>query len=102
MVTLTCWKNKLTSLDVSGCTALTELWCENNQLKSLDVSGCTALTVLLCDGNQLSSLDVSNNSLLTRLLCNNNPSLLELWLKTGQTINSLQYDATVTTIKYKD
>ena len=60
------------SLDVSGCTALTDLDCRNNQLTSLDVSGCTALTYLNCSFNQLTSLDVSNNTALTDLDCNYN------------------------------
>jgi len=36
------------------------------------------------------------------LLCYNNPSLTELWLKTGQTITTLYYDSDITTIYYKD
>ncbi len=65
-------KNSLTSLSVSGCTALTELNCDYDQLASLDVSGCTALTELKCEGNQLTSLDVSSCTALTTLYCHNN------------------------------
>ena len=43
----------MTSLKVSGCTALTELSCYGNQLTSLNVSGCTALTKLDCYKNRL-------------------------------------------------
>jgi hypothetical protein len=43
---LTCHKNQLTSLDVSGCTVLWELTCWENQLTSLDVSKNTALGIL--------------------------------------------------------
>jgi hypothetical protein len=46
----------LTSLDVSGLTALTSLYCNNNSLTSLDVSGLTALTYLFCTNNSLTSL----------------------------------------------
>ena len=49
---LSCWGNKLTSLDLSKNIALTELSCRDNQLTSLDVSKNTALTNLGCDGNQ--------------------------------------------------
>ncbi len=52
---LDCRSNNLTSLDVSGCTALTELYCSDNNLTSLDISGCTALTELYCLGNNLTS-----------------------------------------------
>jgi Leucine-rich repeat (LRR) protein len=99
---LYCYGNQLTSLDVSDCTALSELVCDRNQLTSLDVSCCTALATLDCQENQLTSLDVSNNSVLSWLVCNYNPSLLELKLKKGQTINFLLYDSSVTTITYKD
>ena len=66
---LSCSGNQLTSLDVSGLTALTILFCENNQLTSLDVSGLTALTSLRCGNNQLTSLDVSGLAALDSLTC---------------------------------
>ena len=62
----------LTSLDVSNCTSLTQLYCGVNQLTSLDVSGCTALTELYCFNNRLSSLDVSGCTSLTKLDCSKN------------------------------
>ena len=74
LTTLRCIHNQLTTLDVSGCTALTYLECtHNNQLTTLDVSGCTKLTYLECFHNQLTSLDVSKNTALGTLFCNNNP-----------------------------
>ena len=69
---LDCCSNQLTSLDVSGCTALTTLSCWSNQLTSLNVSGCTALTKLDCYQNQLTSLDVSDCSALIALECYSN------------------------------
>ena len=69
LATFECYNNQLTSLDVSGCTALTTLFCYRNQLTSLDVSGCTALTWLECYVNQLTSLDVSGCVALTKLKC---------------------------------
>ena len=98
---LDCYNNQLTALDVSNNTALTRLDCYNNQLTALDVSNNTALTVLRCSYNQLTTLDVSNNSALYWLNCRNNPSLTELWLKAGQTITTLYYDSSITTIKYR-
>ena len=93
VTTLYCYKNQLTSLDVSSCIALTNLYCDenqltgldvsqntaltklgcgNNQLTSLNVSSCTALTELWCHHNQLTSLDVSKNTALTKFVCNEN------------------------------
>ena len=69
---LNCEDNNLTSLDVSGCTALRKLYCYYNNLTSLDVSGCTALTELECDGNNLTSLNVSGCTALTYLNCEDN------------------------------
>ena len=63
---------KVTALDVSQNTQLTELHCYNNNLNSLDVSGCTQLTWLDCSYNQLTSLDVSNNTLLESIICYDN------------------------------
>ena len=72
LTTLRCWGNQLTSLDLSGCIALTMLSCYYNQLTSLNVSGCTALTELKCWNNQLTSLDLSGCTALTKLDCSNN------------------------------
>ena len=69
---LNCYDNWLTAVDVSGCTGLTTLILQKNRLTSLDVSGCTALTLLNCQSNRLTSLDVSGNAALTKLGCYNN------------------------------
>ena len=70
---LICATNQLTSLDVSGLTALNRLSCGGNQLTSLDVSGLTALTSVTCSGNQITSLDVSGLAALTHLDFGGNP-----------------------------
>ena len=72
ITSLSCWSNQLTSLDVSGCAALTYLNCYDNQLTALDVSHNTALEVLVFESNQLTTLDVSNNTALTDLWCASN------------------------------
>ena len=69
---LDCSSNQLTSLDVSGCTALTVLYCYGNQLTHLDVSGCTALWTLDCSNNALLDLDVRSLSALQELDCSKN------------------------------
>ena len=72
LTTLYCYDNQLTSLNVSGCTSLTKLDCTYNELTSLNLSGCTALTSLSCSKNQLTSLDLSGCTSLTKLDCNEN------------------------------
>ena len=69
---LDCSYNKLTSLNISRCTALYNLECQVNQLTSLDVSNCTALRILYCEDNQLTSLDVSGYTKLEFLYCEDN------------------------------
>ena len=72
LVSLYCFENHLTSLDVSKLTALTELNCSYNQLNALDVSNNAALTKLDCGHNQLTSVDVRQNPALTGLYCFDN------------------------------
>ncbi|MCM1532511.1 MAG: hypothetical protein NC114_09610 [Ruminococcus flavefaciens] len=67
-----CGSSSVTSLDVSGCTALTSLSCSSNQLTELDVSKNTALTSLDCERNKLTSLNVSGCSALSSLNCYSN------------------------------
>lgn len=69
---LWCPGNQLTSLDASGCLALSDLDCSDNQLTSLNVSGCTNLINLRCSDNQLASLNISGCQALTDLVCSNN------------------------------
>ena len=69
---LTCYDNQLTSLDVSKNPVLRLLDCGYNQLTHLDLSRNTALIALFCYGNQLTNLDVSRNTALTHLICGYN------------------------------
>lgn len=69
---LDCSLNKLTALNVSNNKALVELYCVTNKLIALDVSKNTALVILNCGLNQLTSLDVRNNISLEMLLCDKN------------------------------
>jgi Leucine-rich repeat (LRR) protein len=92
-----CYGNQLTSLDVSNCRALTQLYCDNNQLTSLDVSNNSALTYLSCYGNQLTSLDVSNNSALTDLSCSRN-QLTSLDVSKNNALEGLQCNNNLLTI----
>jgi len=69
---LACDSSQITSLDVSGNTALKSLICINSAITNLDVSSNTALNNLICVGNLLTSLDVSANLVLSRLDCSSN------------------------------
>ncbi len=64
--------NQLTSLSLGSCTLLSKLYCSSNQLSALNVSGCTSLTNLYCDNNAITSLDVSALAQLNYLKCNDN------------------------------
>ena len=64
----------LTSLKgIEYFQSLEELSCYSNRLVSLDVSNNTKLTWLFCYSNQLTSLDVSHNTKLTTLYYEDNP-----------------------------
>ena len=69
---LYCTNNNITSLDVSNNTQLTGLYCTSNQLSSLNASGCTQLKTLNCVSNQLLSLNVSGCTQLTKVECFSN------------------------------
>jgi hypothetical protein len=64
---LHCGSTQLTSLNVSSCSALEYLNCEWSQLTGLNVSGCTALEELRCSGNQLTTLNIYYNTALSYL-----------------------------------
>ena len=73
LVKLECSNNKLTELDVSKNTKLTELYCIGNwQLSELDVSKNTALKQLWCGSCNLSSLRLGANTELEVLDCSQN------------------------------
>jgi len=66
---LDCYKNQLTSLDLSNNTALTYLSFGENQLTKLDVRKNTDLTFLNLAFNKLTKLDVRKNTALISLFC---------------------------------
>ena len=72
LVDLICPNNYLTSLDVSGLTNLKYLDCMNNPtLSSLNVSNCTALEDIFCGSTAISSINVSTCTSLSTLNCSN-------------------------------
>ncbi|MBE6226696.1 MAG: hypothetical protein E7121_06365 [Bacteroidales bacterium] len=68
----TCDKMGLTSLDVSHCPELYNIYCPGNDLTSLDVSNATELQLLRCNNNSIETLDVSKNLNLEKLYCRYN------------------------------
>lgn len=69
---LYCIDNQLTEIDLSNCTQLSALYCQNNQLETLDISKCTALHELYCDMNLLSSVNMGDITGLRNFVCNEN------------------------------
>jgi len=69
---LACSFNQLTSLNLTGLTALTVLDCSENYLTSINVSGLTSLTSLNCHDNyNLTALNLTGLIALTYLDCSN-------------------------------
>ena len=62
----------LTSVDVSGCAKLGQLYISNCALRRLDVSKNTNLVYLDCSCNMISSLNLANNTKLEYLNCSAN------------------------------
>ena len=114
MTTLNCYNNKLTTLDVTGNTALKMLYCStNSNLSSITgLSSCTGLTILscpycaltdlsacsyldnlaslICSGNRLTSLTITSKSKLTSVLADNNPLLTTATIQTNPLLNTLE------------
>lgn len=72
LTNLRCYSNNISSLDFTGSTNLNYIDCGDNPLGSIDVSSMANLETLWCWYNGLSSLDVSNNLMLQSLDCGSN------------------------------
>ena len=73
--------HKLETLNLAGCTKLTEVECQLNQLTTLNVEGCTKLEELKCYENQITALNLAQMQELRYLDCHENQL-------TGLNINS--------------
>ena len=80
---LECSVNKLTTLDVSHNMALQFLGVYSNQLTTLNISTNASLVYVDCTWNKLTTLDVSNCTALTSLHCQDN---LLTWLDLGNNV----------------
>ncbi|MDP6585028.1 MAG: hypothetical protein QF535_10245, partial [Anaerolineales bacterium] len=89
--------NAFTSLDVSGCPSLTNLYLGRGSLSSLDVTGCTSMSTLDVSWNELSTIDLSTldtlryyngaENQLTSLDLSNNEELRELYIDDNELTN---------------
>ncbi len=52
---------RLTDLNINGCSNLRILRCNNNKLSRLDLSSCSNLVILYCLGNEIAYLDLDKN-----------------------------------------
>ena len=89
LTNLKCYENQLTSLNVSKNDNLETLYCAQNQLTELDVTQFIALQELYCSGNQLTDLNVSQNTALQKLWCSGN-QLTELDVRKNAQLEVLQ------------
>lgn len=80
---------KLTSMTLSKCDKLTELYCLGNELTVLDLTDCPNLQTLWCNNNRLTSLDVSKSPKLEGLWCYNN-LITDLNLSNSYNLSMLQ------------
>jgi Leucine-rich repeat (LRR) protein len=79
LVTLYCFSNQLTNLNVNNLNNIQYLYCESNQLTSLNLSGSNTLRVLSCSNNLLASINIIGSTVLRELYCDNNQlSILNL------------------------
>lgn len=62
----------LTSLNVSNCPALKNVYCDNNAISSLTLTGDTALENLYCSNNKLANVDLTGLDSLNILSCGDN------------------------------
>lgn len=69
---LKCYKNKISTLDLSQCPELARLQCGENLLTELNVQACSKLEYLHVEGNRLSNLDLSRHDKLSELYCEEN------------------------------
>ncbi len=106
---LDCAHNALTELDLSACPALERVDCSGNELQLLNIDGLRSLRDLDCSSNALTQLDLQGSVSLVRLSCRSNrlqvldvsacarrmtevdatdnPSLLRLYIASGQEVN---------------
>ncbi len=89
LIQLSCFGNPLTSIDLSGNTALEILQLSGSQLTNLDLNANTKLLNLFVSDTQLSSINLSANTVMTRLSIANGSSLSSIDLSSNTAITSI-------------
>ncbi len=69
---LYCGENAISALDISKNPSLKNVFCQNNQLTSLNITQNTELLTIDCSSNQIKSLNVKKNRNLQILRCGDN------------------------------
>lgn len=96
------WTNRITSLDVSKCVNLTDLWIGGsmsqynkagggNPIETLDLSNNSKLNVLVADGCNLKNLNIKNTAnkgVPRTCITKNNPNLLQIKVSDVNRINT--------------
>lgn len=98
---LICSDNQINSLDLSDNSSLKLLWCHNNPLESLSIINNTLLENLICRDTNIRSLDIRSNTRLNYLLCHSCMYLSDIWLNSGQVIETFWYDTSRVTLHYE-
>lgn len=66
--------NRLTNLDLTGCSQLNSLHVDNNDLTSINLTSCFDLAIISLNDNDLTSIDITPFPLLQEISINNNPN----------------------------
>ncbi|MDD4528989.1 MAG: T9SS type A sorting domain-containing protein [Bacteroidales bacterium] len=72
LVSLLCFNNHISNLDLIGLTSLEYLDFNSNQLSGINLVGLNSLTSMHCYSNQLTELNLSDLNSLSELYCHNN------------------------------
>lgn len=80
----------LTSLNVSGCTALTLLDARECSIDTLNITGCSLIETLFVYSNKLTQLDISSFGALTELYCEDNPEMASLTIQGASNLEDVR------------
>lgn len=67
-----CSHNKITSLNLSGCNSLKNLYTQCNLIRNIELANCCSLEVINCLMNKLQSLNLTDCKSLLHLQCEQN------------------------------
>lgn len=88
LIWLNCYENKLQHLTLGNNTKLQRLYCYDNELTTLDLSQAKNLMKISCANNQLTAIDIRELSSLRDFSCSQN-KITELDLSKSENLSSL-------------